>query len=102
MTSKSVVNLTSPLPAAFKYARVESNAFDGLSEDRSDGILLIGTPEIAVQKSAEPAVICPNGKTRFTINIQNTGTTPLSVVAVDVLPAALSYTRTSAAPAAAR
>ena len=86
-----VVNLTSPLPAAFKYARVESNAFDGLSEDRSDGIVLIGTPEIAVQKSAEPAVICPNGITRFTINVQNTGTTPLSVVAVDVLPAALSY-----------
>ena len=35
--------------------------------------------------------ICAGGITRFTINVQNTGTTPLSVVAVDVLPAALSY-----------
>ena len=85
------VNLAAPLPAAFNYVRVESNAFDGLSEDRSDGVPLAGEPEIAVQKSANPTTICPGGTTRFTINIQNTGTAPLSVIATDVLPAQLSY-----------
>src|SRR5689334_13222035 len=53
-----LVNLLSPLPAAFDYVRAESNSFDGLSEDRSDGIPLIGNPAIAVLKDANPASIC--------------------------------------------
>jgi uncharacterized repeat protein (TIGR01451 family) len=83
--------LPNPLPAAFKYVRVETNAFDGLTEDRSDGVTLIGNPVIKVTKSAEPTTICAGGKTRFTINIQNQGTTPLSVVATDQLPGVLSF-----------
>jgi hypothetical protein len=70
------VNLPAPLPGAFNYARVESNLFDGLSEDRSDGLTLVGTPAIAVTKSASPEAICANGTTRFTVNISNTGTVP--------------------------
>jgi len=85
------VNLPAPLPAAFNFIRVEANAFDGLSEDRSDGGPCIGTPKINVLKSATPTSICPDGTTRFTITIQNQGETPLSVVAVDQLPAQLSY-----------
>jgi uncharacterized repeat protein (TIGR01451 family) len=85
------VNLVSPLPPAFKYVRVESNAFDGLSEDRSDGATIIATPKINVLKSAEPISICAGQKTRFTLTVQNTGQTPLAVDMVDHLPAALSY-----------
>jgi uncharacterized repeat protein (TIGR01451 family) len=84
------VNLTSPLPAAFKYMRVEANAFDGLSEDRADGVVCIAEPGINVLKDA-PASVCPDGTVRFTITVQNTGGTPLSIVAVDQMPAGLSY-----------
>ena len=85
------VNLPAPMPAAFSFLRVEANAFDGLSEDRSDGGVCIGNPEIAVQKSATPTAVCPGQNSRFTITVQNTGQTPLSVVVVDQLPAQLSY-----------
>ena len=90
------VNLPAPyntqgLPAAFDFVRVESNAFDGLSEDRSDGVPIVGTPGIDVLKSANPTSVCPGGTTKFTITIQNTGATPLSVVATDQLPAQLTY-----------
>src|SRR5689334_16967769 len=85
------VNLAAPLPGAFNFVNVEANAFDGLSEDRSAGAPLIGIPNIDVSKSATPTSICPNGTTRFTVTINNTGQTELSVVAKDQLPAALSY-----------
>ena len=85
------VNLAAPLPAAFDFIRVEANAFDGLSEDRADGGPCVGTPEINVLKSANPTTVCPGGTTRFTITIENPGETPLSVVAVDQLPAQLTY-----------
>ena len=85
------VTLPQALPPAFRFVRVEANAFDGLSEDRSDGGVSIAVPNIAVQKSATPTVVCVGKTTRFTITINNTGQTPLSVVAVDQLPAQLSY-----------
>ena len=85
------VNLPGPLPAAFDFVRVEANAFDGLSEDRADGGPCIAEPAINVLKSANPTSICPGGTTKFTITIQNTGGTPLSVVAADQLPPQLSY-----------
>jgi len=85
------VNLVAPLPAAFNYVRVEANAFDGLSEDRADGGPCIAEPAINVLKDASPTSVCPDGTTSFTITIQNTGGTPLSVVAADQLPAQLSY-----------
>jgi uncharacterized repeat protein (TIGR01451 family) len=85
------VTLPAPLPAAFRFLRVEANAFDGLSEDRSDGAVCIGTPNIAVQKTATPTAVCVGQNTRFTVTVQNTGQTPLSVVVVDQLPAQLTY-----------
>jgi uncharacterized repeat protein (TIGR01451 family) len=85
------VNLPAPLPPAFNFLRVEANAFDGLSEDRVDGAPCIADSKINVLKDANPLTVCPNGTTRFTITVQNTGDTPLSVVAVDQLPASLTY-----------
>jgi len=85
------VTLPAPLPAAFRFLRVEANAFDGLSEDRSDGAVCIGNPNIAVQKTAVPTAVCVGQNTRFTVTVQNTGQTPLSVVVVDQLPAQLAY-----------
>jgi hypothetical protein len=67
------VNLAAALPAAFDYVRAETNAFDGLSEDRADGELCISTPRINVLKDASPATICPGGTTRFTTEIGITG-----------------------------
>ncbi|MEP7027196.1 MAG: hypothetical protein ABI960_01250, partial [Candidatus Eisenbacteria bacterium] len=85
------INLVNPLPAAFRFVRVEANAFDGLSEDRSDGQVCVSIPKINVLKSADPVDVCVGQKTRFTVTVQNTGQTPLSVVAIDNLPADLTY-----------
>jgi len=85
------INLPAPLPPAFRFVRVEANAFDGLSEDRSDGAVCIANPAIAVVKSAVPVSVCAGANTRFSIEVSNTGQTPLSVVVVDQLPAQLSY-----------
>jgi len=85
------INLPAPLPPAFNFLRVEANAFDGLSEDRSDGVPFVGAPGIAVAKTAQPSSLCVGQTTRFTITVSNTGQTSLSVVAVDQLPAQLSY-----------
>ena len=71
--------------------RVEANAFDGLSEDRADGAPCVAESAINVLKDANPITVCPDGITRFTITVQNTGGTPLSVVVVDQLPASLAY-----------
>ena len=85
------VNLAAPLPPAFNFLRVESNAFDGLSEDRSDGGVCVGEPHIAVQKVATPSTLCVGQTTRYTITVSNPGVVPLSVVVVDQLPAQLTY-----------
>ena len=85
------ITLPAPLPPAFRFVRVEANAFDGLSEDRSDGAVCVANPAIAVVKSAVPTTVCAGNNTRFSIEVSNTGQTPLSVVVVDQLPAQLSY-----------
>ena len=85
------VNLPHPLPGAFNFVNVEANAFDGLSEDRSAGAPLIGNAAIDVSKSVSNPSVCPNQTTRFTITINNTGQTQLSVVAKDQLPVALTF-----------
>src|SRR4029079_10291000 len=72
------VTLPAPLPPAFRFVRAEANAFDGLSEDRSDGAVCVANPAIAVVKSAVPTVVCAGSNTRFSIEVSNTGQTPLS------------------------
>jgi hypothetical protein len=66
------VTLPAPLPPAFRFVRVEANAFDGLSEDRSDGGVIVANPAIAVSKVAEPVIVCAGKNTRFTITVSNT------------------------------
>src|SRR4029078_641352 len=57
------VTLPAPLPPAFRFVRVEANAFDGVSEDRSDGAVCVANPAIAVVKSAVPTVVCAGNNT---------------------------------------
>jgi hypothetical protein len=83
------VQLPSPLPAGFSLRTVDASAFDGLTEDRSDGRVFVLDPDFQV--AAPAATICPAGSARLTLEIRNIGPTPLSLQVSDLLPEGIVY-----------
>jgi hypothetical protein len=83
--------LPSALPPAFTYQDVLTNAFDGLTEDRSSGTTFFQSSEIDLAASAAPKLLCPGDKARVSLVVSNTGQATVSVALTDQLPAAFGY-----------
>jgi hypothetical protein len=84
------LNLPAPLPAAWGYRDVQSNAFDGLTEDIAVGVVFDVNP--AIELTAAPVTpVCPGVPARIALTVANTGTAPLTIVLTDDLPAGFTY-----------
>ena len=52
------LQLLAPLPGAFSYLGVRTNAFDGLTEDSSSGTVFVRSPQIDLSAPGS-IVLCP-------------------------------------------
>jgi len=81
------------LPIRFTMGTEVGSAPDGLSEDGSKQITCPAPSiDVTIEKLANPAAICANGTTTFTINVKNTSTeVPVTATLTDELPAGLTF-----------
>jgi uncharacterized repeat protein (TIGR01451 family) len=81
------------LPPVFRIFGFSGAIRDGLGEDITrEETCGVANPDILIEKTAEPASICPGENTVFTLVVTNTGNVTLDPVNVsDTLPAGLSF-----------